>query len=177
MLRNILPLLIVLSASASAWSRVDEPSEMLARAEALYYEADFAKSIELLLRADDLLRQSGDVKQKMDVKLQLALSYIGLNDTARAKTYLGELFALDPDRRIDPQVYSPKVIQLAEEAKTELNEHRCRSLLEETQRQLASSNGDAVLKLIGSSQTKCSGLAVVFPKAAELVFKEGLDSY
>ena len=177
MVRAIITLLIVISVSRSVWAFPDEASEMLARAEALYYEADFAKSIELLLRADDLLRQSGDVKQKTDVKLQLALSYIGLNDTARAKTYLSELFALDPDRRIDPQVYSPKVIQLAEEAKADLNDRRCRSLLDETQRQLASSNGDAVLKLIGSSQTKCSGLAVVFPKAAELVFKEGLDSY
>jgi len=177
MVRAIITLLIVISVSRSVWAFPDEASEMLARAEALYYEADFAKSIELLLRADDLLRQSGDVKQKTDVKLQFALSYIGLNDTARAKTYLSELFALDPDRRIDPQVYSPKVIQLAEEAKAELNDRRCRSLLDETQRQLASSNGDAVLKLIGSSPTKCSGLAVVFPKAAELVFKEGLDSY
>jgi tetratricopeptide (TPR) repeat protein len=177
MVRAIITLLIVISASRSAWAFPDEASEMLARAEALYYEADFAKSIELLLRTDDLLRQSGDVKQKTDVKLQLALSYIGLNDTARAKTYLGELFALDSDRRIDSQVYSPKVIQLADEAKAELNDRRCRSLLDETQRQLASSNGDAVLKLIGSSQTKCSELAVVFPKAAELVFKEGLDAY
>src|SRR6476660_7424931 len=138
MFKAILPLFIIVSASASVWpAAADEPSEMLARAEALYYEADFAKSIELLLRADDLLRQSGDVKQKTDVKLQLALSYIGLNDTARAKTYLSELFALDPDRRIDPQVYSPKVIQLAEEAKADLNDRRCRSLLDETQRQLA----------------------------------------
>src|SRR5215831_10123086 len=116
MLRNILPLLIVLSASASAWSRVDEPSEMLARAEALYYEADFAKSIELLLRADELLaRQAGRLEEKTAVKLQLALGFIGLNDSTRGKAYLKELYALDSDHRIDVQAFSPKVIRLVEE--------------------------------------------------------------
>src|SRR5262245_47171263 len=103
MSRNILALLITVLVTRSGWSLPgDEPSEMLARAEALYYEADFAKSIELLLRADELLRQqSGNMKEKTDVKLQLALSFIGLNDSARAKAYLQELFALDLDRRID----------------------------------------------------------------------------
>src|SRR5215470_17726728 len=135
MLRSILPLLIIVSASTTVWSRADEPSEMLARAEALYYEADFAKSIELLLRADQLLnQQSGHIDEKTAVKLQLALGYIGLNDSARAKTYLGELYALDADHRIDPQVFSPKVIRLADEARTEQNGLRCRSVMGEAQR-------------------------------------------
>src|SRR5215831_6730605 len=155
MLRNILPLLIVLSASASAWSRVDEPSEMLARAEALYYEADFAKSIELLLRADELLnQQSGHMDEKTAVKLQLALGYIGLNDSARAKTYLGQLFALDADHRIDPQVFSPKVIKLADEARAEQNAVRCRSVTDDAQRQLGKGNADGVVKLIASNGSK-----------------------
>src|SRR5438128_630143 len=131
--RTILALSIIVFVSQSGSSTpADEPKEMLARAEALYYEADFAKSIELLLRADELLRpQSGHLEEKTDVKLQLALGFIGLNDNGHAKTYLGELYALDPDRRIDPQMFSPKVIQLAEEAKTEQNEQRCRSLFDE----------------------------------------------
>src|SRR5215831_13696130 len=137
MLRSILPLLIIVSASASGWSRTaDEPSEMLARAEALYYEADFAKSIELLLRADELLsHQSGQLQEKTAVKLQLALGYIGLNDSARAKTYLGQLFALDPDRHLDPQMFSPKVIRLADEARTEQDELRCQAVSDEAQKQ------------------------------------------
>src|SRR5215469_15826198 len=152
MLRNILPLLIILSASASAWSRVDEPSEMLARAEALYYEADFAKSIELLLRADELLsQQSGRMEEKTAVKLQLALGYIGLNDSALAKTYFGQLYALDADYRIDPQVFSPKVIKLADEARLEQNAAQCRSIMDDAQRQLETGNADAVLKLIAAN--------------------------
>src|SRR5262245_45990028 len=103
--KTLLTLLIIASMSGSGWSTpADEPSEMLARAEALYYEADFAKSVELLLRADELLRQQpGRLKEKTEVKLQLALGYIGLNDSVRAKFYLSQLYALDADYRIDPQ--------------------------------------------------------------------------
>lgn len=179
MFRSILPLLIIVSASASGWSTVaDEPSEMLARAEALYYEADFAKSIELLLRANELLgRQPDHLQEKAAVKLQLALGYIGLNDSARAKTYLGELYALDSDHRIDPQVFSPKVIRLADEARAEQNQVRCRSVMDDAQRQLGIGNTDGVVKLIGATGTKCSELAALNPKVAELLYKEGLDSY
>src|SRR5215467_1690614 len=177
--RKFLALLIIVLVSRSGWSRSpDEVSEILARAEALYFEADFAKSVELLLHADELLRpQPGHVDEKTEVKLQLALGFIGLNDSPRARTYLGELYALDPDHKIDPQMFSPKVIRLAEEAKTEQDELRCRSMMDETQKQLGNGNGDAVVKLIGSNQAKCAGLATFYPKAADLLYKEGLDAY
>src|SRR5215472_6524433 len=140
--QKILVLLLIVSLSSLSWSTPpDELSEMLARAEALYYEADFGKSVELLLRADEMLRQqSGHLTEKTDVKLQLALGYIGLNDSTRAKTYLGELYALDPDRHLDPQMFSPKVIRLADEAKTDQDELRCRAVSDETQKQLAGGN-------------------------------------
>jgi hypothetical protein len=171
-------LLLIVGMSRSGWSAgADEPAEMLARAEALYYEADFAKSIELLLRADELLRQqSGNLKEKTDVKLQLALSFIGLNDSTRAKGYLQELYALDLDRKIDPQMYSPKVIRLADEAKAEQKELRCRSLSDQAQRQLETGNSAAIVKLLGSS-SECPALAALNSKAADLSFKEGLDAY
>jgi tetratricopeptide (TPR) repeat protein len=178
MSRNILALLITVLVTRSGWSLPgDEPSEMLARAEALYYEADFAKSIELLLRADELLRQqSGNLKEKTDVKLQLALSFIGLNDIARAKAYLQELYALDLDRRIDPQMYSPKVLRLADEAKAEQNEIRCRTASEQAQRQLDAGNSAAVVRLLGST-TGCPALGALNAKVADLSYKEGLDAY
>jgi hypothetical protein len=66
---------------------------------------------------------------------------------------------------------------LAEEAKAEQNDLRCRTVFDEAQRQLNDGKGDAVGKLISSSQTKCSGLAALRPKAADLVFKEGLEAY
>src|SRR5262245_41630257 len=167
--RSILVLSMIASESGPGWSTpADEPSEMLARAQALYFEADFAKSIELLLRADELLQQqSGRQQEKTDVKLQLALGFIGLNDNTRAKVYLEELYALDLDHRVDPQIFSPKVIRLAEEAKAKQSELRCRSLTDEAQRQLGTGSSEAVVKLIGSSQAKCPGLAALNPKVAE----------
>jgi len=178
-LTSILLLLIIVAASKPGWSGpADQPAEMLARAEALYYEADFAKSVELLLRADELLaQQPGDVQQKTAVKLQLALGLIGLNDSARAKTYLQQLYALDLEYRIDPQVYSPKVIRLADEAKAEESERRCGSVSDDAQRQLASGNSESAAKLITTNSAKCSALAALNPKVADLFYKEGLDAY
>ena len=61
MSRNVIALLIILLVSRPGWATAsDEPSEMLARAEALYYEADFSKSVELLLRADELLQAQSE---------------------------------------------------------------------------------------------------------------------
>src|SRR5215471_11402558 len=129
MFRKIVVMLCGICAALSAWSMpLDEISETLARAEALYYEADFTKSIELLSRVDKLLRPQPDRQQeKVNVKLHLALGYIGLNDNNQAKVYFRELYALDPDYVIDPQQFSPKVIQFAERAKIEQNEIRCKT--------------------------------------------------
>jgi tetratricopeptide (TPR) repeat protein len=179
MLRNILALVILITATRPGWAvPADEASEMLARAEALYYEADFAKSIELLLRADELISgQAGRLEERTAVKLHLALGYIGLNDSTRGKAYLKELYALDSDHRIDAQAFSPKVIRLAEEAKAEQNELRCRSLLDETERQLGSGKSDPAVKLIASNVAKCPGLAALNAKSGELLFKEGMEAY
>ena len=179
MLRNILALVIIITAARPGWpAPADEAGEMLARAEALYYEADFAKSVELLLRADELLAgQAGRLEERTAVKLQLALGFIGLNDSTRGKAYLKELYALDSDHRIDPQAFSPKVIRLAEEAKAEQSELRCRSLFDETERQLGSGKSDTVVEFIASNVAECPGLAALNAKSGELLFKEGLEAY
>jgi TonB family protein len=176
--RTLLTLVILIAVSRPAVAAADEPGEMLARAEALYYQADFAKSVELLLRADELLRdQSGNLQEKTDVKLQLALGYIGLNDGAKAKTYLQQLYALDPDHQVDSQMFSPKVVKLVEEARTEQAEVYCRTLSDQAVEQLAKGNSSGVLKVIDSGRAKCSGLATLYPKAGELLFREGVAAY
>jgi len=179
MYRKVVQLFIVLCLARLCWSSAaDEVTEMLARAEALYYEADFEKSVEILLRADDMLKQQpARLKERTDVKLQLALGFIGLNDNAKAKAYLTELFALDPDRNMDPQMYSPKVIRIAEDAKSESENVRCQTLVTEAQNQLQAGNGDAVINVMGPNRLKCSGLAALNSKAADLVFKQGVDIY
>lgn len=177
--KTVVGLLIALSISAPGVAKpADEPTELLARAEALYYEADFAKSVELLLRADELLqKESGPLQKKTDVKLQLALGFLGLNDRTQAKRYLQELYALDADHRIDPEMFSPKVLQLAEEAKADQNELRCRAVLDRTQRALSSGNSADAATLIGSNSKTCAGLAPLSTQVGDLFFKEGLEAY
>lgn len=180
MSKSMLALLIVVLMRSYAWSaEADDLNGMLARAEALYYQADFAKSIEVLLRADELIQHQpgGNKSESVDVKLQLALGFIGLNDTVRAKEYLRQLYELDPEHHVDPQVFSPKVIELAEDARIEQNALRCESVKNEAQQQLATGNADAVVELARSNQEKCPGFAPLSSRAAELLFKQGLDAY
>ena len=180
MFRNILVLLLIVSVGHSTWSApLDEINEALARAEALYYEADFNKSIELLLPVDKLLQPRSDHPQeKITVKLQLALAYVGLNDNTHAKAYFRELYSLDRDYSIDPQRFSPKVVGLAEQARIEQTEVRCRTVTSDAERQLGMmGNGDALIELIGANGVKCPGLASIATNGADLLVKAGIEAY
>jgi tetratricopeptide (TPR) repeat protein len=172
-------LLIVVSVQLPVSSRPsDEITDILARAQALYYEADFGKSIEALTQADDLLRnQTGHTQEKAAVKLQMALAFIGLNDKAQAKHNFSEMYALEPDHQMDPQVFAPKVIQLAEEAKAEQSESLCRSILNQANETMVKGDTNGLLRLIDSNQSKCPALSGLQTKIADLFFKDGLDAY
>src|SRR6478672_6160123 len=116
-----LALLMIVPAWSYGWpgppSPPDEPRELLAQAEQLFDKAEFSNSIELLLRADELLqKQSGSLEDKANVKYQLALDYMGLNDNDRAKANFLELYRLVPEYRLDADNLAPKVITLADEA-------------------------------------------------------------
>jgi hypothetical protein len=179
MFRHICALLLIISVGRFAWSApVDEINETLARAEALYYQADFTKSIELLLRLDDVLRtQSDHLQERINLKLQLALAYLGLNDSARAKVYFAELYALDSEYAMDSQTFSPKVVQLAEQAKAEQREVRCRTTLKIAEQQLEMGNAEGARALIASGQAKCPAMAAIAPGAAELFYKQGVEEF
>src|SRR6187549_3154394 len=118
MLGYVLSLLMLIQ-PASPLVQKDDIKESLARAEALYYEAKFSDSIQLLTRVSDELQFRPDrLADKVSAKLQLALAHIGLNETEKAKSYLVEMYTLDPNTTLDPQQFSPKVISLASDAKT-----------------------------------------------------------
>src|SRR5262249_27372450 len=95
----------------------------------------------------------------------------------RAKSYLKQLYALDADYRIDPQLYPPKVTRLADEAKTEQNERQCQTVFDEAQHQLEGGNGQNVANVVGSNAAKCSNVAALNSKIADGLYKEGLDFY
>jgi tetratricopeptide (TPR) repeat protein len=97
-----------------------EFSDLLLRSEALYYEAKFSESLRILTNLDDSLQSMPDrVQDKVNVKLQLALAYLALNDVEKAKSNFTEMCALDTGCSIDARKYPPKVLNLFQQAKTE----------------------------------------------------------
>src|SRR5262252_9213677 len=111
--------LLMLLQSANPIAAKDDIKTNLDRAEDLYYEAKFNDSIQVLLHVNDDLQSKPDrIGDKVSTKLQLALNYIGLNDTEKAKSYFIDMYTLDPNAPLDPQKLSPRVIALAGDAKT-----------------------------------------------------------
>jgi tetratricopeptide (TPR) repeat protein len=156
----------------------DEVTDALDHARALYYEANFDESIQLLSRIDDVLRTRPDrTSDKINVKLQLALAYIGLNNNERASEFLREVYALDDGYTMDPQQFSPKVIALAEDARTAQNSLRCQGVRDTAQRHLESRDLQALMTTLESMKSKCPELSAFDGQTAELLYKSGLDSY
>src|SRR5262245_53700551 len=155
-----------------------EVADAVSHAQALYYEARFKESADVLQRVDELLAARPERNpEKVNVKLQLALAYIGINDAGKARSFLRDLYALDPDYVLDPMQFSPKVISLAAEVKTEQSELRCQSLRDDARKKLDAGNGKAVLDLIGANKTRCNGLNAYEPELAEVMYKTGFDAY
>jgi tetratricopeptide (TPR) repeat protein len=179
MARNIFALLLIVSLGGSGWAASsDEVEDALAKAEALYFEAQFAESIKVLLPVDEFLRAHPERQQeRIIVKLQLALTHVGLNDPQKAKSFLNELFMIDPDYSLDTQQFSPKVMTLATQAKAEQQEIRCEAVRTDARNKLTQGNAKATSDLIVSMKFKCDGLAVFEPELAELFFKLGADAY
>jgi tetratricopeptide (TPR) repeat protein len=177
MFRFAFALLFAIQAPTQPASQ-DEVRDGLLRAESLFYEAKFIESIQLLAHVNDVLQtKSGRLPDKIATKLQLALANIGLNDTASAKSFLTELYALDPDYVLDPKQFSPKVVSLANEAKNEQSKIRCVEAMDNARKSIATGDAVGVLALLRSMKPKCPDLAQVEPDAAELLFKTGLAQY
>ena len=179
MYRYIMTVFVILSSAIAAQATpADEIADILTRAESLYFEAKFRDAVQVLQRADEMLKpQANRVPDKIAVKLQLALAHIGLNETAPAKTRLRELFALDAEYRLDAQQFPPKVLALADEARAEQNELRCQSIRGDARKHLESGNGMAFISLSQAMKGKCTGLEALEPEAAELLYKNGIDAY
>ena len=159
-------------------SSQDEIKDGLTRAESLFYEAKFIESIQVLAHVNDVLQtKPGRLPDKIATKLQLALSNIGLNDTASAKTFLTELYGLDPDYVLDPKQFSPKVVSLANDAKNEQSKIRCLEAGDNARKSLASGDTAGLVALLLSMKPKCPALAQIEPETGELLYKTGIAQY
>ncbi len=170
-------LLTILQSPASPTAPA-EIKDALAHAEALYYGARFGESIALLTKVDDALSaEPGRIPEKIETKVRLALANIGLNDTLKAKAYFMGVYALNPDYTIDAQQFSPKVISVAADARTEQAKLRCSTAQMDGRKFLDSGQTPAFLDLFRSLAPKCTVLAAMAPEAAEAFYRTGLSSY
>src|SRR5438105_3712027 len=164
--------------SAAEPTAQDEIKDALAHAEALYYGARFTESVALLNRVDDTLHsQSGRLQEKIDTKLKLALANIGLNDVAKAKSFLMDVYELDSNFVLDAQQFSPKVFAVAAEAKADQAKMQCQSIHTDAHMYLEKGNAKGLLDLVQSLQAKCPALAAIRLEAAESFYRAGVAAY
>jgi hypothetical protein len=177
MFRIAFALLTMLQTPAAS-TAPSEIKDALAHAEALYYGARFGESITLLTKVDDALSaEKGRIPEKVETKLRLALANIGLNDTVKAKSYFMGMYALDPDYAIDAKAFSPKVLSVATDAKSEQTKLRCSSAQMDARKYLDNGQTPAFLDLFRNLAPKCAVLAALGPEAAESFYKNGIAAY
>src|SRR5262245_1603992 len=179
MLRYIVISSLVLLMSIGLAQRAmsqDDIEKTLTRAQALYYEARFKDSVELLLPVDATLRQRTDrVNLSITVKLQLALGYIGQNQIAEAKSVFQDVCVLNPEYALDASQFAPKVLALFDDAKAEHKKARCDAFCRELDNLAKSGAVQGLLRLSKEVGNGCACAASV--DAAELLYKQGVDAY
>lgn len=126
MLRPILVLVMIVQVGIPLRAQGNDVDRELEEAKALYREAKFAQAIAKLQATIGRLEQLRDIQarkiQLSDAHLHLALSYVALNDPSAAKESLKAMLRADPAKRLDPQVYAPKVVELFEQARIEVGQ-------------------------------------------------------
>jgi hypothetical protein len=172
----LLPLALIASLKlAAAQNDIDS---ILLRAERLYYDARFMEAIDLLLPIDASLRlQPEQLQDKIKIKLQLALAYIGLSATSAARDRFREITDLDPTYSLDPQRYSDKVVALFDEQRAEYIQGRCRTICAEGNKLLDVGDAPSLLARIRSAGADCVCLQATALDAAEHFFRQGLQAY
>jgi hypothetical protein len=155
-----------------------ETKKALEQAEALYYAARFKESIAVLTPIDEAFKtQAGPLQDKVETKLKLALAHIGTNETATALSFLIEMYALNPDYVFDARQFSPKVVALVAEARTEWQKTRCQRALTDARRHLAAGDSKSFIALLRSSRSQCPSLSEIGPEAADSLYKEAVAAY
>lgn len=179
----VVGLLVFFAAAQAAVtpSASDEIKDALTRAENFYYEARFNESIQVLAQVhQSLSSQQGRVKDRIGTNLQLALAFIGLNDQLAAKSYLTEIYSLDPDFALDRRQFSPKVLALADEARADQQKNRCQAANTDARTLLDGDDVGGILDLMRELKDKCpdlSAIELVAEEAADAQYKKGLAEY
>jgi tetratricopeptide (TPR) repeat protein len=173
----VLLLLVAPMTSSQTPAAPQDPTAVLVRAETLYFEAQFKDALDLLTPLDvQLQRQPERRRERVAVKLRLALCHIGLNQIAEAKARFAELDELDPEYSLDASQFAPKVLALFQETRTERSATRCVSICEAAAKDLQNGKVDDVMARAVAKPT-CACMTPVVQSASEVVFKQAVDAY
>ncbi len=97
--------------SAAPVPASDEAGNRLAEARELYSKGDFSAALTTL---EEVLGASPPQQQKAEAHLLLGVIAQVLGDTTRARAEFYSVFRLEPQAQLDPEIFSPKTIELFE---------------------------------------------------------------
>src|SRR5262245_38426297 len=178
MLGSLLALLLLTQASSqSAPIASDEIRDALKQAQTLYYDARFNDSIELLLQLDQRLQKEPNRQQdQIATKLQLVLAYVGLNRSDQAKAVMRQLYAIDKTYSLDPVLYAPKVIALAEAAKAETTTTHCETKRSDVVKSIEKGDVAVVVDRMQSIKADCPDLAGMDSVVVDVLYQRGVEN-
>jgi tetratricopeptide (TPR) repeat protein len=169
-------LLLTQAASQSAPAR-DEIRDALKQAETLYYDARFNDSIELLLGLDDRLQKEPNRQQEqIAAKLQLVLAYVGLNRNDQAKAVMRQLYAIDKTYSLDPLLFAPKIIALADAAKAEAMTTHCEADRSAVVKSIEKGDIGVVVNRMQLIKSDCPDLAGMDSVVVDVLYQRAVES-
>jgi len=177
MLGTVLAILLLTQAvSQSAPVAADEIRNILKQAETLYYDARFNDSIELLVGLDQRLqKESNRQPEQIAAKLQLVLAYVGLNRIDQAKTVMRQLYALDKTYTLDPVLYAPKIIALADAAKAEVATTHCETDRSAVVKSIEKGDIGVVVDRMQAIKSDCPDLAGMDSVVIDVLHQRGVE--
>lgn len=117
----------IVAPSAAYSLQQGDPERELDEARALYREGRFDQAIPKLLSVVSQLKELRDLQRgklrMADACLLLGLSYFALRDESAVLENFRQVVVLDPDRTLDPEIFSPRVVSLFEQVRTETLAH------------------------------------------------------
>jgi len=178
-LSNIAAILALVGAlgGSQVIARPADVTAILARAEGVYYEARFNEAIAMLVPLNTALEaQPGRIQERIRIKLQLALAYIGLNQFAEAKARFSEIYEIDSQFTLDRSKFAAKVLTLYDEAKVGVEEKKCRVICERVDNARNASNPAVILGDVEGA-SECSCMAAKKASTVDNIFREAVEDY
>jgi tetratricopeptide (TPR) repeat protein len=120
---HLLAAAVVSTSTAVAAAQQPDLDRGLDEARALYGEAKFPEAVARLdafvSRLESLPDYPKRDEQLVEAYLLLGLAHVALDDLPSARASFKRALRVRPGRRLDPEVYAPKVVTLFEEARAE----------------------------------------------------------